>query len=70
MTTVLLIAGAVLALAIGIWIGIGAPGWPHEPSTTRRHTTTRNLNPIAWGRGSSRKRVEVRDPHERRPRLR
>lgn len=40
----------ILALGIGIWIGVGAPGWPHKPQYTRRHTSKRGLNPIAWGR--------------------
>jgi|GEM_PF-2320999 len=64
------IAAAVLALALGIWIGIGAPGWPHKPSHERRHTSQRNLNPIAWGRTSNRSRQQVRDLDERKPRLR
>jgi hypothetical protein len=41
---------AVLALGLGIWIGVGAPGWNHRPQYTRRHTAKRGLNPIGWGR--------------------
>lgn len=71
MTTTLYVLGAVLALAVGIWIGIGAPGWPHKPKYHRDHTTHRNLNPIAWGRTSNRERQRARSAEERRrPRLR
>ena len=69
--TAFLIAGAILALAIGIWIGMGAPGWPHKPKYYREHTQQRNLNPIAWGRTSNRERQRARSAEERRrPRLR
>jgi hypothetical protein len=68
--TVLYIGGALLALALGFWIGIGAPGWPHKPSHERRHTSHRSLNPIAWGRTSNRERQRPRDLEERRPNLR
>jgi len=64
------IVGGVLALAIGLWVGAGAPGWPHRPSTTRRHTRPRDVNPIAWGRRTSRRRLEPRTPEERRRQLR
>ncbi len=47
---VLLIGGPILALGLGIWIGIGAPGWPHKPIYHRRHKHMRPLNPIAWNR--------------------
>lgn len=63
-------AGAVVALALGVWIGIGAPGWPHKPTSERRHTSHRHLNPIAWGRTSNRERQRPRDPDDRRPNLR
>ncbi len=46
----LMVLGAVLVLALGIWIGIGAPGWPHQPTYRRRHTDKRPLNPVQWGR--------------------
>lgn len=52
-TAWLMAIGAVLVLALGIWIGIGAPGWPHPPVYRRRHTQKRPLNPIQWGRQSS-----------------
>lgn len=42
---------AVLALALGIWIGLGAPGWPHKDSGgKRRHLRKRPVNPISFGR--------------------
>ena len=66
----LLVLGAVLALGIGVYIGLGAPGWPSEPDGQRKHTERRPLNPIAWGRTSNRDRLRVRTPEERRPRLR
>ncbi len=53
MTGFFMIAGAVLVLILGIWIGIGAPGWPHKPVYRRRHTQKRPLNPVQWGRQSS-----------------
>ncbi len=62
--------GSVVALAVGVWIGVGAPGWPHRPSTERRHTSHRNLNPIAWGRTSNRERQKVREMGDRKPRIR
>jgi hypothetical protein len=68
--TGLWLLGAVVALSVGIWIGVGAPGWPHKPSNERRHTSHRNLNPIAWGRTSNRQRQRVREMDERKPRLR
>jgi hypothetical protein len=68
--SILFIGAAALALGLGVWIGIGAPGWPHKESHERRHTSQRNLNPIAWGRTSNRERQRVRDRDERKPRLR
>lgn len=66
----LLIGGAVAALGIGAWIGAGAPGWPSEPQHRRRHAEKRPLNPVAWGKSTSRERLTVRSPEERRRRLR
>ena len=69
--SILLILGAILALVIGIWVGVGAPGWPHKPKYHRDHTSQRSINPIAWGRTSTRERQRTRSPEERRrPRLR
>lgn len=68
--TGLLIGGAVAALGLGVWIGVGAPGWPQEPSRGRRHTEPRPLNPIAWGRTSNRERLRARSADERKRRLR
>ncbi len=71
MTAALLIAGAVGALGAGIWIGVGAPGWPHKPRYSREHREQRGINPIAWGRTSSRQRQRPRTRDERRgPKLR
>jgi hypothetical protein len=68
--TWLLIVGAVLALGLGIWIGLGAPGWPYAPEPRGRRLEKRNINPVAWGRSTSRERLSPRRPDERRPRLR
>lgn len=66
----LMILGAVLALAAGVWVGLGAPGWPHPPDSDRRHTQRRALNPIAWGKSTSRRRLTPRTADERRRQLR
>jgi hypothetical protein len=55
-----LLAGAVIALGVGIWIGVGAPGWKHKPTYHRRHDSTRGLNPIARGRSTSHERRSPR----------
>lgn len=68
MSTFLVVAG--LVFAIGVWIGVGAPGWPHKPQTYRRHDQKRPLNPIAWGRTPGRERQRPRDMGERRIQLR
>ena len=70
MVETMMIAGAVLALVIGIYIGLGAPGWPVKPDARSRRLEKRNINPIAWGRTSSRERVSPRHRDPRRPRLR
>jgi hypothetical protein len=71
MSVLLLIAGAAAALGIGIWVGIGAPGWPHKPKYYREHTQHRSINPIAWGRTPSRERQRPRAAGERRgPKIR
>jgi hypothetical protein len=46
---------ALLALGTGIWLGLGAPGWPHKdsPMGTRRRLEKRPINPIAWTRRES-----------------
>jgi hypothetical protein len=67
---VAIIGGAAAAFGIGIWIGIGAPGWPYKPESGRRHTEKRPINPVAWGRTLDRERLRPRSPEERRPRLR
>jgi len=61
---------AVIVFAIGIWIGVGAPGWPVKPEGGRRHTQKRSLNPAAWGRTPGRKRQTPRVPGERKIKLR
>ena len=68
--TWLLIGGAVLALGVGIWIGLGAPGWPVPPEPRSTRLKQRNINPVAWGRSTSRERLSPRRPEDRRPRLR
>jgi hypothetical protein len=70
MTVFLLIAGAVLALALGIWIGLGAPGWPVPPEARSRRLERRSINPVAWGRTGRRERLSPRTRQERRDRLR
>lgn len=70
MLAAILIGGAVAALGIGVWIGLGAPGWPQPPERNRRHTEKRPLNPVAWGKAAGRERLRARSPEERRPRLR
>jgi len=47
-----MIAGVVLALCAGLWIGFGAPGWPHPEQRHHRRLEKRPINPIAWGRSS------------------
>ncbi len=66
----LLTAGAVLALALGVWIGLGAPGWPLPPEGRTRRLEKRSLNPVAWGRGTRRERLTPRTRQDRRDRLR
>jgi hypothetical protein len=61
---------AILVFSLGIWIGVGAPGWPHKPEGGRRHTQKRPLNPVAWGRTPGRERQRPRAPGERRIKLR
>ncbi len=68
MTSFLVVS--VIVFAIGLWIGVGAPGWPHNEDNDRRHTQRRPLNPIAWGRTPGRDRQRPRLPGERRFRLR
>jgi hypothetical protein len=70
MSGFLLIVGAVVALLIGVYIGLGAPGWPVPPEAHSRRLEKRNINPIAWGRSSSRERLSPRRKDERRIRLR
>ncbi|MGH7457828.1 MAG: hypothetical protein ACREKN_01935 [Longimicrobiaceae bacterium] len=50
---VLLVAGLIAGFAAGVWIGLGAPGWPHRErrsSARGRRLQKRPLNPVAWGR--------------------
>lgn len=70
MTETMIVGGSVLALLIGIYIGLGAPGWPVKPEARTRRLEKRSLNPVAWGRGSSRERLSPRNRDDRRPRLR
>ena len=59
------IVTAVGVFAIGIYIGIGAPGWPTKPEG-RRHTQKRSLNPIAWGKTPGRQRQRPKSADDRR----
>ncbi|HEX6068647.1 MAG TPA: hypothetical protein VFZ18_02455 [Longimicrobiaceae bacterium] len=68
--TWLLIGGAVIALGMGIWIGLGAPGWPYKPEASPHRLKQRSINPVAWGRSTGRERLSPRRPEDRRPRLR
>jgi hypothetical protein len=61
---------SVIVFAVGLWIGVGAPGWPYHNDEGRRHTETRSINPIAWGRTPGRQRQKPRSPGDRRIRLR
>ena len=65
-----LVVGAIAVFGIGLWIGVGAPGWPHKPEGGRRHREHRSINPIAWGRTPGRERQRPRSSDERRIRLR
>ncbi len=60
---------AIAVFAIGIWIGVGAPGWPVKPEGTKR-LRKRPINPIAWGRTPGRDRQRPRGVDERRIRIR
>lgn len=64
------ILGGIVALALGIWIGVGAPGIRHEPRYRRRHESKRSMNPIAWGRTPDRERRRPSSMDERRDRWR
>lgn len=70
MTDVLLIIGAIVALLVGVYIGLGAPGWPVPPEARSRRLEKRNINPVAWGRGGRRERLSPRSRDDRRSRLR
>jgi hypothetical protein len=61
---------ALVVFAVGLWIGMGAPGWPFKAEGGRRHAEKRSINPIAWGRTPGRERQKPRTPGERRIRLR
>jgi hypothetical protein len=57
----LMITFALLVLAIGVWIGLGAPGWPYKPTpggSLRRRAEKRPINPIAWARPRESERRE------------
>lgn len=44
---------AVVILGVGVWLGLGAPGWPHPPSSPRRRLQKRSLNPVQWRRSDA-----------------
>lgn len=60
---------SILVFGVGVYIGIGAPGWPVKPEGTGR-LRKRSLNPIAWGRTPARQRQRPREVSERRIDLR
>lgn len=70
MVETMMVAGAVLAFAIGIYIGLGAPGWPVKPEARANRLEKRSINPIAWGRTGHRERMSPRSRDDRRQRLR
>jgi len=61
---------SIVVFVIGLWIGVGAPGWPHKDDGRRRHTKLRTINPIAWGRTSGRERQKPKTVGQRRINLR
>ena len=64
------IIGAIAVFVVGLWIGVGAPGWPTKPDEGRRHVQRRPINPIAWGRTPGRDRQRPKSTGERRIQLR
>lgn len=64
------IIGAIAVFVTGLWIGIGAPGWPTKPDGGRRHVRTRPINPIAWGRTPGRERQRPKSAEDRKIQLR
>jgi hypothetical protein len=47
--TMITIGLALAALAAGVWVGFGAPGWPRRPppGVRRGRLEKREINPIA-----------------------
>lgn len=60
--------GALLVFGIGIWIGVGAPGWPYKPDG-RTRLQRRPINPVGWGKTPGRERQRPKSRDERKPRL-
>lgn len=65
-----LVVLSISIFVIGLWIGVGAPGWPIKPEGGRKHIHKRSINPIAWGRTPGRERQRPRRTDERKIRLR
>jgi hypothetical protein len=61
---------AIAVFALGLWIGVGAPGWPVKAEGGRRRLEKRPINPIAWGRTPGRERQKPRSAGERKIKLR
>lgn len=61
---------AIAVFVLGLWIGLGAPGWPYKPEGGRQHLQKRAINPVAWGRTPKRDRLTPRTPGDRKLRLR
>lgn len=70
MLTFLIIGGAVASLGVGIYIGLGAPGWPTPPRPHDGSLKKRPINPIAWGGRSERERFSTGRGQRRRNRMR
>jgi hypothetical protein len=61
---------AIAVFVMGVWIGVGAPGWPYKPESRSSRLQRRQINPVAWGRTPGRDRQKPRTPGERRIKLR
>ena len=46
MLGIIIIGGGVVSLAAGVYIGLGAPGWPVPPRPHERRLEKRQINPI------------------------
>ena len=52
---------------LGVYIGVGAPGWPWKSEGSGRlHTQKRSINPIGWGRTPGRQRQRPKEMGDRK----